>query len=1184
MKKQLKDIFIPFGGVMNADDEPQLSPKGDYSYAANIMSEAGNYGAKTNVKGNKLVFDPATDMGLDMTDHEIIGACEDEDTGWVYYITSNDIDKYIFRYNVNGTCQKANTVSAYIPFVRSHKITDMNVIGLGDNKFIIATDNHNEPFKMPVYNLFDVVDPLYTDYPEQAHYANRVIKPSPIYQPLVSVSYNASYDAGNVYGVYFQFMYRYVYDAGEKSSWSCVSSAFRAPSIIDSFIGFVDSRKFNAYYNELILTLRKDSYFIDSVDIAVRVMDVEGTGVNGDWVLYDNISNDGSGSGSVGGEYNMDSFVYHFYNDKPGDASLITQEEFNKLYDNVPVKTTSLEVSASNRICFGGITKDWDPVDLGESNITQIQFIPNNTSQLGIFAEDVSEVVSLASVDIYMDFYPISLYFLVLIGNGVKEIYCIDVKDSIESLLDSVIEKININTSFDILVTGDYVYSHITITNNELYSIYTTFSFSDIAVNDPIGSYNIDTLKEGTTHYFGIRYRDYAGRCSPVYRNDNFNLFIERYPTNDWLKSCNYALISLYNIPPLNAVSFQFMYGGCGMYDWFHIPIVINNSTATSLDIDVIYNKDGRVAINLPQALLRAQGANLNKTIDEFDIAVGDYVVPIGYVNTIPHLTRSAYRIPNPGLGFKVIDIDGDGIVYIEDWSYSSYFNILNGSTGYDILIVEFYRNRSTDPNDIFYNEVGITYPVINGLHCPDVDYVVRAVSTWTPYGNTDQTIWNPASALIEFGNCYKKRLWICDFIDGFGNFRFVIPHVESKRVSALHNSKFVDLGRYGYSDSEEKQRYSNVFQWGGVLADGEFSFNEINKFNSEDYIYINDRYGKITKIIESGYIMNVFQDRKITTLYTERTPLQLADGSSIEAESGVIFGGKYPLSEDVGTSLPGTIISNRDYVYFYDTYNGAVYRKAKNGLQDISGKMSKYFREKAKSIIDAGDDNTVAAAVYDKLNDLYILTIGIAADGSGSGSLSISGSPYSYETVAFHEPSNGWLSFYSFAGERYAVIGQYTFSFKDNKVYVHYADDVERGEFYGTTYPAELETTMNADPMTVKDFDAIEVDADQIWAPSDDDGIIIHAAGIRYDEPINNDHFNPKMQSCLKENHFRYSNGIFKAGFLRDALTKTGSFFAYYLHEGRKLAGRYMTIRLKSTKTTKNTIRGVTIKYSITK
>jgi hypothetical protein len=87
-------------------------------------------------------------------------------------------------------------------------------------------------------------------------------------------------------------------------------------------------------------------------------------------------------------------------------------------------------------------------------------------------------------------------------------------------------------------------------------------------------------------------------------------------------------------------------------------------------------------------------------------------------------------------------------------------------------------------------------------------------------------------------------------------------------------------------------------------------------------------------------------------------------------------------------------------------------------------------------------------------------------------------------ETIAFHEPSNRWISKYSFTPEQYGHVSNELFSFKDGTLWKHNASNTYNN-FYGTQFVSQVNPIFNVEPSYQKNFGSIALEADKVWSAS---------------------------------------------------------------------------------------------------
>jgi hypothetical protein len=96
-------------------------------------------------------------------------------------------------------------------------------------------------------------------------------------------------------------------------------------------------------------------------------------------------------------------------------------------------------------------------------------------------------------------------------------------------------------------------------------------------------------------------------------------------------------------------------------------------------------------------------------------------------------------------------------------------------------------------------------------------------------------------------------------------------------------------------------------------------------------------------------------------------------------------------------------------------------------------------------------------------------------------------------------------------------------------------------------------------------------------------DSIIIDEDSVVYQDPQNYTKHKGKMQSMVPANCFRYTNGEFKAEFLRDFLTSNPTTITPLdLHNGRNLQGKTILLKLRNSSTSDVYLKGLKINGQI--
>lgn len=85
-------------------------------------------------------------------------------------------------------------------------------------------------------------------------------------------------------------------------------------------------------------------------------------------------------------------------------------------------------------------------------------------------------------------------------------------------------------------------------------------------------------------------------------------------------------------------------------------------------------------------------------------------------------------------------------------------------------------------------------------------------------------------------------------------------------------------------------------------------------------------------------------------------------------------------------------------------------------------------------------------------------------------------------KTLTYDEKVKGWTSFHSFIPEAMTSLNGRFFSFKNGQLYLHNDPNVNRNEFYGTSYPSKVSVMVNDSPSDIKELKAISLEGNQSW------------------------------------------------------------------------------------------------------
>jgi len=417
-----------------------------------------------------------------------------------------------------------------------------------------------------------------------------------------------------------------------------------------------------------------------------------------------------------------------------------------------------------------------------------------------------------------------------------------------------------------------------------------------------------------------------------------------------------------------------------------------------------------------------------------------------------------------------------------------------------------------------------------------------------------DQTALNPARGALSRGDAYVYNRFMYN-----ENFGALFP-CESRFYSDWYDSQVTDIGKPNVENRDAiRKRYGTKLLYSGVYIQ-DTRINDLSKVDSSDSVTLAERYGDIAYIEEVGYTLKVLQKAKPTSLYIGREGLKQAQlgGQDIVATTDFVLGQPIVSETDYGTIFTSGAVKYLRNIYFYDIYNGAIVRDAPNGMFPISDYGIKdYIRDKSATFKSHGVENISVYSAYDEKFNLVFFSFIDSTDSTESF------------TIAFHEPTNKWISFYNFLPEYYGVIGSVLTSWKDETLWLH--NDGTRMNFYGVQYSQSVKVVTNKDPLKVKAFKSIVVDSNKVWNAGTDGDIIITPNGS----------MTLGASSKLPEAWFELREGKYYAHFGRNMLSSGATVSNADLIEGDELRGSSMSVNLRNSDTDETKLFSVLIDSS---
>lgn len=532
-----------FSGVMNLDDSNESIPTQHHSEAKNVVfrGNPGNFTLQSSL-GNRAISNT-----LPAGTNACIGSYYDQQKQRLFYFNYNSNgNNGIYIYNtVAGTTQTlflSNTHSAtdILGFDVNNPITSINIIYNDtykpaldlDGDVLYWIDSLGRPSKL---NIDRKLAGVYASY--KRSYLD-VAKAPPSMPIKCAYENDLNTSNNNLKNSLFQFIYRFVYDDGEKSVWS-TGSEIPLPLFSENIDVAADPKKnsrINMYYSTGDQTVRK-------IELAVRK---SSGGVVSDYGLITSID-----KSTITGPASVNDILwnYLFYNNNV--LTPIEVSEQTLLQDYVPQKAKAQELLNGTTIIYGGITEGYNPVKdtdfnygagtgVGFLNINGILFI---ASQEGLSSygnsTSIEVILSGAGINDSITNKPTTLtaangatfnvYLMDLSGNRYVVTYT-SATDNITTILNGLAASattLGLSTSVDgannkLIISGPSI--AYWLQSAEASTLNSSASFSS--------SYKTNILPSSlhsADYKYGIVYYDDKGRTNGVVSSDKLKVTTARY-------------------------------------------------------------------------------------------------------------------------------------------------------------------------------------------------------------------------------------------------------------------------------------------------------------------------------------------------------------------------------------------------------------------------------------------------------------------------------------------------------------------------------------------------------------------------------------------------------------------------------------------------------------------------------
>ena len=937
-------------GGMDADDAVEFIGQEDFVEAYNVRvmgTSEGEEGLATNIESNTLIAG-VRPAGL----NKAIGAAGFEITRNAYAFVYNSQQKNLmvklaYDTNTQTTIFENLTNSASVNILPLNTEYYVNDIKLVNDKFLAFTDGNMQP---RLINVDKLADGTYiSQYGSVTEDDMLIIKA----QGLIPVTCEYGNDDGQsvnlLQGKLFQFIYQYVYSENEHSAWSTRSKRPVPAQESTSSVGTNVTKN-----NHLVVRINIGTNRVKDVNVAARYS-------NYDWFTIKSASR--AYILALPAAINVASEIYEaydpatniysiaFYND--GLYTNIDPLETDLDYDHVPLKCETLENVNGNILALGGITEGYprpvvdvdivvsayDPlinVTLPPTGLTVITTSPEQNNRKALVFSGTPAVNDLIVIRYVKKNDPTNIITLPIpsgftvtntnFGLTMNALYValspfgyiIDFVDVPGSCV------IGINANVGALVGYKFLDCTLTL----------------VGAGAPTFK-SIHALKSNSSYQLALLHFDKWGRYFPVVSGKEF--VIETPPYAEIKGLTPQISWKINSLPPENAASAQ----------W---AITKNNTHQTTLMVNGVLVTpviDDYLTFNLAP-LKKFNEANSSSVLN-YEYTPGDRCTLLFYIDgtTYNYFNNPFFDVEV--VGFTIDANNGSYLLKIRKAETLNTTAITSKNVMLEIYtprLRDVVENNATVPAEQLFYEIGDEINIVNNAYQTTTGFIrdgdvyyktrslVNAVAPNTP---------PPYSFLVEdfnFSDFYESAYTSYGRPRSYNDEPGVVERKASIRYSDsfLRDSMVNGLTRF-YTD--------NIY--GDI--DGESSSN----------------YGWIRKIRQRNNVLVCFQELKVGYIPVSQTLVEDQSSSAQYALSFKLFNFIRYNGKNIGMgNAKESYAEWNNNFYFVDPFRSEPIRAGLDGIEPISGKMSKYFKRVLQQVYEAGKK---IIGYYDIFNNEYLLS-----------------------------------------------------------------------------------------------------------------------------------------------------------------------------------------------------------------
>ena len=346
------DKLVP--RYLNLEDDQRLVKSVEMTDALNVRLSSdsdGDGGVIKNAYGNAAVSFRSGDE-LPSGTNKVIGSIANSDGGEVFFFVWNsNNDHSIYRYSASSDEAQLVYRDSILDFSSFYHIRATVVRNLAGETLLYFTDANTAPKKINVTRaLLGLYPASFTSGTDAEKLANIALaKQPPMAPPTFVFTTNVGLKQNNLYESTFQFAAQYVYQDGERSAISPYSEL--AVSQTQFFDGIIDEEQ-KLQNNTLTISVPTSTADVAEIIVIAR---------NGNAGAFYEI-------GTIQNDPNVATQSIQFDNSKL--YTPISQDEVNKIYDNVPQTAEAIDITG-NRLMLGGYTEGYENIR------TDVDVLPN---------------------------------------------------------------------------------------------------------------------------------------------------------------------------------------------------------------------------------------------------------------------------------------------------------------------------------------------------------------------------------------------------------------------------------------------------------------------------------------------------------------------------------------------------------------------------------------------------------------------------------------------------------------------------------------------------------------------------------------------------------------------------------------------------------------------------------------